>query len=303
MIKRKLVGLVLTFGVSVTAAAGEMPNTLAVIDEVARQLGAASGEASFLGAQGQRLLQSEPGLQCPELPDLTSDKSWGEDFVAEELRVTEEAAKCLARRAPLLQAYLSGIAFEATKQGKSAFEIQMFSAPATNLVKSEVQGGEDQTKGAKNNSSFMGLNWGLGVGVSLGFDETVSQASIINDQIVATETRRNEPRVVLEFHKYIQSKRRNELILGHGPFVAVAATSQNVLSGVGFGWTFGFQTSPRSTEGFTIGIGAILDADVKDLAAGFTLGEAPPAGETAVTFEEKARWSALIFVTRNLFGD
>lgn len=71
---------------------------------------------------------------------------------------------------------------------------------------------------------------------------------------------------------------------GCGPFVALAATDNKVPSGVGIGFLYGWKTAATDPEGFSIGLGAVLDADVKDMAAEFVLKEPPPANETAVRF-------------------
>jgi len=76
------------------------------------------------------------------------------------------------------------------------------------------------------------------------------------------------------------------------------ASDSKVLSGVGLGVMYGLKTAPSDTEGFSIGLGAVLDADVKGLGDGFKLKEAPPAGETSIRFITKSRWSMVLFVTR-----
>jgi hypothetical protein len=79
----------------------------------------------------------------------------------------------------------------------------------------------------------------------------------------------------------------------------VATDQDDVLAGVGLGFMFGWRT-PQNTNGsgFSVGLGAILDANVKSLGDGFEENKPPPPGETSVRFEEKARWSALLFFTR-----
>jgi hypothetical protein len=104
---------------------------------------------------------------------------------------------------------------------------------------------------------------------------------------------------VLEFHRYFWcNDDRKQLDRGCGPFVAVAASDEDVLAGIGIGFMYGRKSSPDDTEGFSVGIGVILDGNVKDLADGFKENAPPPGTETAVRFEEKSRWSALIIVTR-----
>lgn len=61
---------------------------------------------------------------------------------------------------------------------------------------------------------------------------------------------------------------------------------------------YGFKAKPSDPDGFSIGIGAILDADVKDLADGFKENQPVPEGETIIRYKSESRWSALIFFTR-----
>jgi hypothetical protein len=103
----------------------------------------------------------------------------------------------------------------------------------------------------------------------------------------------------MEFHKYFWCNDNRKIgTKGCGPFVAVAATSDDLLSGVGMGLMYGRKTSAQDSDGFSVGLGVLLDDSVKDLADGFSRNEAAPEGETAVRFETKARWSTLLFVTR-----
>ncbi|MGH8222298.1 MAG: hypothetical protein ACREQZ_04925, partial [Woeseiaceae bacterium] len=82
-------------------------------------------------------------------------------------------------------------------------------------------------------------------------------------------------------------------------FLAVAAGTGDTVLGVGLGWMWGLKSNdPEDSEGFSIGIGVILDDDVKALGDGFEENQPPPPGETAVRFEEKSRPAALLFVTR-----
>jgi hypothetical protein len=152
---------------------------------------------------------------------------------------------------------------------------------------------------ADSEASFMGLNWGIGFGYSFGRDEMIDDAEIVNGIVRVKSRKKEQPRVVLEFHKYFWCNNNYKSgASGCGPFVAVAASQDKVLSGVGMGFMYGLKAKASDMEGFSVGVGAILDGKVKDLADGFKENEAPPAGETQVRFEEKARWSYLLFVTR-----
>lgn len=154
-------------------------------------------------------------------------------------------------------------------------------------------------KQADAETEFMGLTWGLGFGFSFASGEGIDDAEIVNGIVRVKSQKKQQPRVVMEFHKYLWcNKGFTDGTRGCGPFVAVAASQENVLSGVAIGFMYGLKTRPTDSDGFSIGVGAILDGKVKDLADGFRKNETPPAGETTVRFEEKSRWSALLFVTR-----
>jgi hypothetical protein len=152
---------------------------------------------------------------------------------------------------------------------------------------------------ADSEANFMGLNWGIGFGYSFGSDEMIDDAEIVNGIVRVKSQKKEQPRVVLEFHKYFWCNDSYKSgASGCGPFVAVAATQDKVLSGVGMGFMYGLKAKTNDADGFSVGAGVILDGKVKDLADGFKKNEAPPSGETQVRLEEKARWSYLMFVTR-----
>ncbi|MAI31661.1 MAG: hypothetical protein CMM07_08325 [Rhodopirellula sp.] len=160
----------------------------------------------------------------------------------------------------------------------------------------EAKNDDDETK---SQIEFMGLSWGLGFGYSFSSDDAIDEAVLVDGVVRVKSNKKEQPRAILEFHKFIACNDGGKNgTRGCGPFVGVAATPDDLLSGVGFGWMFGFKAKPTDPDGFSVGIGAILDADVKDLADGFEKNQAPPAGETSVRYETESRWSALIFVTR-----
>lgn len=152
---------------------------------------------------------------------------------------------------------------------------------------------------AQSEVDFMGLNWGVGFGYSYGFDESIDDAEIVNGVVRVKSRKKEQARAVLEFHKYFWlNDGYKDGTQGCGPFVALAAKDDKLLSGVGIGIMYGKKAKATDSDGFSIGIGILLDNEVKDLADGFKENEEPPEGETSVRFEEKSRWSGLFFVTR-----
>ena len=157
-----------------------------------------------------------------------------------------------------------------------------------------------QAEAAQAGANFMGLSWGLGFGYSIGGDDIIESAEIVNGVVRATDDRTDQARVLLEFHRFFWCNNKNRSVeSGCGPFVALAASSDDILKGVGVGFMWGWKSKdPSASEGFSVGIGAILDNDVKSLADGFSENAPPPPGETVVRFKKEARWSGLLFVTR-----
>jgi hypothetical protein len=212
-----------------------------------------------------------------------------------QIGVSELEHKTVSRRAAAARAYVACL-----KQLAGA--IQSVSIQSREAIQPLVASAEETEREATSQENFMGLNWGVGFGYSFSSSKAVDQASIVNGIVRVESERKQLPRAFLEFHKYLWcNKDRSDRELGTrgcGPFLAVSATEQKVLSGVGMGFMYGRKAKATDSDGFSIGIGVMLDGKVKDLADGFEENQAPPAGETQVRFKEKSRWSGMLFVTR-----
>lgn len=194
--------------------------------------------------------------------------------------------------------------FEAAKQYRTCLALdgdktpqEMFAFKST-PVAADAQEQVDDLKGKK---SFLGQNFGVGFGVSFYDDEIVDDADIVNGVVVAKSERREEARVLLEFHTLIACNNgRKSVDFGCGPFAAIAAKDDDILGGVGLGWLWSWRNK-GSTDGtgFSVGIGAIVDNDVRDLADGFEVGLAPPEGETSVRFTDETKISYLLFISNS----
>ncbi len=159
---------------------------------------------------------------------------------------------------------------------------------------------QDQDDRNQADESFLGLKWGVGLGYSFGDEDFIEQAELVDGVIRVTDDQTDQARVLLEFHKYFWCNNQHKSAeTGCGPFVAVAASSDDLLKGVGIGFMYGWRGhDEKASDGFSVGIGAILDNDVRSLADGFDANQPLPSGETEIRYETKSRWSAILFVTR-----
>lgn len=234
--------------------------------------------AGAVGATG-----STCAAESPDGKDLQGRIAWN--------RFVEACTRALARAARM----------EAARSvGQAAVSLELLAAE---MEKAEA----DAATGAKERAgqeTFLGYEWGIGFGASYSFDDIVDDAVIVDGIVRVSKDNTTQPRVVLEFHKLFFPI--EDVLSGanvesaHGPFFAVAAKSDELISGFGLGWMIGWKDSdtPGDSSAFTIGVGVMLDADVESLAEGFSENQPPPAGETEVRFKEKSRASAVLIVTR-----
>ena len=195
---------------------------------------------------------------------------------------------------------------EAARKYKSCLIREGVRSPQeTSVVKSmsAVEQANSQIDGLEGKQKFLGQNFGIGFGVSFYNGKIVDDADVVNGVVVAKSEKREEARVLLEFHSLIScNDHGRKADFGCGPFAAIAAKDNDVLGGVGLGWLFSWRDkSANDGSGFSVGIGAIVDNKVKDLASGFKVGSAPPNGETAVRYTEKTNVSYLLFISNSFF--
>jgi hypothetical protein len=251
---------------------------------------------------GESLAQTE-FLSAAQQTQLDQDLSSGNLIQAQNLIVgvcdrplkeSRDSERTLDAR--LVSAREAKLCFRANQ---SVVAAQTTDPNADRIIQPYLELAESSEQEARTANEFMGLSWGIGFGYSFGEDEAIDDAEIVDGVVRVKSRKKDQPRAVLEFHRYFWcNDGRKQLDRGCGLFVAVAASDEDVLAGVGIGFMYGRKSSPDDTEGFSVGVGVILDGNVKDLADGFKENAPPPGTETAVRFEEKSRWSALIIVTR-----
>jgi hypothetical protein len=81
---------------------------------------------------------------------------------------------------------------------------------------------------------------------------------------------------------------------GVGPFAAVQSGGEHAIDGFAAGVMFSILRDTDTGNDFNIGLGMMLDSNVKTLGDGMVANQPLPQGETAVRFKEEARWSFVV---------
>jgi hypothetical protein len=162
------------------------------------------------------------------------------------------------------------------------------------------------TEPPKGDASFMGMTFGVGIGFSYSRKARVTDAEVAADGTLrATTTLKEQPRVILEAHYFGSGwcgykAETNAATSGCGPFFGLAASNDTINAfavGLMYGWRAA-SPDPKNGAGFSVGIGAVLDSAIKDLAPGFEQGKPLPANETQPKFVTSSKWSPLLFFTK-----
>ena len=177
-----------------------------------------------------------------------------------------------------------------------------FSAQASTAFDAAIARATENVEETQGETDFMGLSFGVGVGVSFSQDDLITEAEVgADNNIRVVKDESDEPRVILESHYYgwCKSASCNAGARGIGPYFAIVAKDDKLISAFSAGVMFGWKDTKRGeSDGFSVGLGAILDSDVTSLAKGFEVGKPLPEGEADVKYETKSRWGAIVFFTR-----
>ncbi len=187
-------------------------------------------------------------------------------------------------------------------------------------------------------ASFGGLDWGVGVSLTLdtGNNDRVASASVVNG-IVRVEDQNNAPaRIMLEAHYFFTpnggfpltglynqrkggacspdkveiasecdkgtgkfNKTRAEW--GWGPFVALQPGSDDIIDAIAAGLMVGFKRSndPNDDASWNFGVGVVVDPNTQILGEGLIANQALPDGETEIRFREEEQVGILfLFSTK-----
>jgi len=160
-----------------------------------------------------------------------------------------------------------------------------------------------------NQELLSGLKLGAGVSLIVGLNRknAIREAQLDGNKVVRiTKEDTNSVGFLLEGHYFFAPDGRflgiEKGMWGFGPFVAVQASDDSALTGVGFGLMLGLKqpsTSYVSGSSWNIGIGAIYDPSVKVLGDGLVANQPLPAGETTVRTKEVGGWGLMVMSSFN----
>lgn len=146
------------------------------------------------------------------------------------------------------------------------------------VSKDDVKKALDDALSEKAKTEFLGVNWGMSIGLTIGNDkdQRVEEAIIDSVGLVrVTKGVRSFPRIMLETHYFAEVSCWGICrSFGVGPFVAVQPGSAQAIAALGGGILFGLQRGDKKSS-FNLGIGWIVDNGIKTLAGGFTNNEYP----------------------------
>jgi len=166
--------------------------------------------------------------------------------------------------------------------------------------------GEAKVKGSDDaeEKSFLGANWGLGIGAVFGTGG-VDEAEVVNGIVRVKKDSDDTVSVFSEIHRFFRLPGRtqkekmedNEIRVGYGPFVAIQSSDDDIIDAFSVGLMLGWRPRGESGTAFGIGIGLVLDPSVQVLGDGLIEGQPLPDGETEIRFKTQSETGVGLFVS------
>lgn len=155
-----------------------------------------------------------------------------------------------------------------------------------------IQADEKQQQEEKASRDFMGVSFGVALGVTENLEDDQVESARVIDGIVRVEERRNtRPRLFLETHKFIGQS--DDKLKGWGPFIAVELGQEDLLQGLGVGWMWGFRDDKADDSSLNLGIGWFVTDKIQKLGSGIEDGRPLPGAETEIRYRYDADGSVL----------
>jgi hypothetical protein len=221
--------------------------------------------------------------------------------------------------------------------GYGASHAQVTEREAGTREQAARQAAETGTKMEEATKDFLGLKWGLGIGVigGVGGSTAVEKASLVGTEKVVRVDEEGDmrPQMFLEMHvflgggrgkvkgwrEYEQKKAQYKMaqangeqgqtppkaqeysapLRGVGPFIALQGGDKDVINALAVGVMWGFRRDPEKSNSVNVGIGISFDPSVQVLGDGVKEGKPLPAGESAVRFKKEGQfgWAVMASFT------
>jgi len=154
------------------------------------------------------------------------------------------------------------------------------------------------------NSEFVGLQFGVGLSVTVdtGTQNRVESAEVVDGIVRVSNENDTVARVILESHYFFPSAQSSLLGAaagnwGVGPFVALQPGSDEIIEAIGLGVMLGFRRAGDGNESWNLGLGVMVDPNVRVLGDGINENAPLPGAETTVRFKEKSQVGLLIMTS------
>jgi len=156
---------------------------------------------------------------------------------------------------------------------------------------------------AEATQKFGGIEFGVGVSLTadLGKRDRIGEATVVGGVVRVEDANNANARIMLESHYFFKPRSGflgvGSGMWGAGPFVALQPGTDEIIEAIGLGLMVGFRRSAESTESFNLGVGLVVDPNVRVLGDGIREGQPIPAGETGVRYKETSQKGVLVIAS------
>lgn len=144
---------------------------------------------------------------------------------------------------------------------------------------------ELQKKAGQYNDKFAGINFGVGMALTFKHGkDRIDNASIEGGVVRVNKEHNRQPKLMLETHYFFKPKES----IGIGPFLGIEpdSTGGNVIGSYALGVMLGLKREGETKSSWNIGVGYIVNTNVKVLGDGIEEGSPLPTGETNIRYKE-----------------
>jgi hypothetical protein len=216
--------------------------------------------------------------------------------------------------APAFERVLSAAA-EFKAAGVEESKLLLFADMQAKKEEMAEEMGKQEQKEIETERDFLGVNWSLGIAMSvdLSGDERIESAEVVNGVVRVTEESSNSVGFFWEVHKYWWNDKgwcleegcdrtnleetRKFATWGLGPFVGITTTQDDLIDTFSIGLMYGRRITKDQDVSLNLGLGLIYEPDVQILGDGIVADEPLPEGETDIRFKKEDRWGALLAVS------